>query len=325
MAALRVLITTYHQAFLAPGGGEAELVDMAADLRALGVAADIYGHASQPLSYYDVVLHFSAHGGGEPVLEQVKAAGKPIVLLPNLALNRVSDANRQVIDRHLSLADVVVFRAECDRAAAIQMFGLNPDRVRTVPQAVAPCFGVTADPHIFPVVYTGEREYVLWVGMIEESKNQLGAIRALRDLDLPVVFVGTYRDKAYYDACRAEAPDHFIFVPHLTPKSEALRSAYQYCRLYLEASMEPPGMSALEAGLAGAPLVLTDCAWSREYFGDAATLVDPASADSIRDGVAAGLRAGRSAALADGIRTRYGAPGALATLVDLMTGLRKTA
>lgn len=320
MASMRVLITTYHQAFLAPGGAEAELVEMAAGLRALGVAADIYGHAGPPLSSYDVVLHFSAHGGGEALLEQVRASGKPIVLLPNLALNRVGGENRATIEHHLSLADLVVFRAECDRRAALEMFRLDPARVHTAPLAVAPCFGVPADPHIFPVIYAGEQDYVLWVGILEECKNQLGAIRALRDLDLPVIFVGSYRDRSYFDACRAEAPGHFRFVPHLTPKSEALRSAYQNCRLYLEVPLEPPGMSALEAGLAGAGMVLSDCPWSREYFGDGAVLVDPASPAAIREGVAAALARPRDDAPAARIAQAHRAPDALKRLVDLMAG-----
>lgn len=318
MGSMRVLVTTYHQAFLTPGGAEAELIEAAADLRALGVAADVYSHASPPLSSYDVVLHFSAHGGGEHLLAQIKAAGKPIVLLPNLALNRVNDDNRATIEHHLSLADLVVFRAECDRAAALEMFRLDPARVHTVPPAVAPCFGAAADPHIFPVIYAGERDYVLWVGILEECKNQLGAIRALRDLDLPVIFVGSYRDKGYFDACRAEAPAHFRFVPHLTPKSEALRSAYQNCRLYLEVPHEPPGLSALEAGLAGALPVLSDCPWSREYFGDRAVLVDPASPAAIRDGVAAALAMSQDGALAAGIAERHRAPDALRPLADLL-------
>lgn len=325
MAALRVLITTYHQAFLAPGGAEAELVDFCANLRALGVNAEIYGHASQPLASYDVVLHFSAHGGGEQLLQQVKAAGKPVVLLPNLALDRVDAGNRATVEHHLSLADAVVFRAECDRRTALDMFGLAPARVHMVPLAAAPCFGVPADPHIFPVIYAGEQDYVLWVGILEECKNQLGAIRALRDLALPVIFVGSYRDRAYYDACRAEAPEHFRFVPHLTAKSEALRSAYQNCRLYLEVPFEPPGMSALEAGLAGAPLVLADGPWSREYFADHATLVDPNSPDSIRDGVRAALARKRTGTLAGMIRERHCAPAALNRLVELMAGVCKVA
>ena len=83
--------------------------------------------------------------------------------------------------------------------------------------------------------------------------------------------------------------------------------------------MEPPGMSALEAGLGGAPLVLSDCDWSREYFGDQATLVDPASADSIRHGVETGLGKDRTGtALADRIRGQYRAPDALAPLAALM-------
>lgn len=317
----RVLLTTYHQAFLAPGGGEAELVDMAARLRGFGMQADIYGSASQPLSQYDLVLHFSAHGGGEALLQQVKDAGKPVVLLPNLALNQIHDGDRPVIERHFALADRIVFRTACESAAAQTSFGLSPDVVRTVPLAVDPCFGEQADEHIFPVVYGGERDYLLWVGILEERKNQLQVIEALKDLDMAVIFVGAYRDRAYYEACQKAAPAHFKFVPHLTSKSEALRSAYQNCRAYMELPGEPPGLSALEAGLAGAPLLLTDCDWSREYFGDDAVLVDSTSPDAIRKGVQAVLQRSRSTTLSDRIRANYVAPKPLEGLLEIFAEL----
>jgi len=317
---MRVLLTTYHQAFLAPAGGEAELVDMAARLRGFGLQADIYGHNSQPLSHYDLVLHFSAHGGGEELLKQVKAAGKPVVLLPNLAMNQVNQGNRPVIESHFALADRIVFRAECDAAAAKAAFALPESKLASVPLAVDACFGEAADEFIFPVVYGGEQDYLLWVGILEERKNQLQVIQALKDQEMPVIFVGAYRDQAYYDACRAAAPSHFRFVPHLTPKSEALRSAYQNCRAYIELPSEPPGMSALEAGLAGASLLLTDCAWSREYFGDEAVLVDPNSPQAIRDGVKAVLARGKSASLAQTIQNRFTAPEALRGLIEILQG-----
>lgn len=321
MGYMRVLLTTYHQAFLAPAGGEAELVDMAARLRGFGLQADIYGHGSQPLSQYDLVLHFSAHGGGEALLKEVKAAGKPIVLLPNLAMNQVDQGNRPVIESHFALADRIVFRAKCDAAAAKATFSLPDDKIAYVPLAVDPCFGEQADEYIFPVVYGGERDYLLWVGILEECKNQLKVIEALKDQPVPVVFVGSYRDRAYYDACRAAAPSHFTFVPQLTPKSEALRSAYQNCRAYVELPSEPPGMSALEAGLAGAPLLLTDCEWSREYFGDAAVLVDPNSPDAIRAGVEAVLAQGRVSTVVEAIQSCYTAPEALRGLLALLRGV----
>src|SRR5947199_6420984 len=83
MVRMRLLLTTYHQAFLAPGGGETEFLQLAEYMSEIGVRADFYGHTSRPLRQYDAVVHFSAFGGGEGLLRSVREAGKPIILLPN--------------------------------------------------------------------------------------------------------------------------------------------------------------------------------------------------------------------------------------------------
>ncbi len=80
---MRLLLTTYHQAFLSPGGGETEFLQLAEYLSENGVRADFYGHGSRPLRQYDAVVHFSAVGGGEGLLRSIRDAGKPIILLPN--------------------------------------------------------------------------------------------------------------------------------------------------------------------------------------------------------------------------------------------------
>ncbi|MCC4118933.1 hypothetical protein LLG90_26650, partial [Aromatoleum toluclasticum] len=68
MKKLTVLITTYHEAFVVRGGGEYELLSIADGLRQCGFIADILGPYSRPLEFYDVVLHFSVHGGGLSLL-----------------------------------------------------------------------------------------------------------------------------------------------------------------------------------------------------------------------------------------------------------------
>ena len=289
MIDLDVLITTYPQAFLYHGGGEAELLDLAANLRALGVKADIYGPHSRPLAAYDTVLHFSVQGSGLGIVEEVKRAGKRLVLWPNLWwVNSPSADERSLVQRFFDLADCVVFKSRTERDAVLAHVKLGDRKVAMSTWGVDPSYGRPADPMMFKTIYRLS-DYILWLGIIEERKNQLTAIEALRDQSTPVVFIGDYRDKAYYDACIKTAPKHFRFLPHMPAKSEILRSALQNCRVYLEVPHDPPGLSALEAGLAERPLVLSSGAWSSEQFGDAAVLVDCSSRASIRDGVEGAL------------------------------------
>lgn len=283
---MRLLLTTYHQAFLVPGGGETELRQLAELMVDQGVRADLYGPQSRRLSFYDAVVHFSAHGGGEILLDEIAAHDKPIVLVPNYNFFDGDRSSHQIIQRHLDLADLVVFRTNAEREICLKDFSLERERTCIVPAGISPAFAVPAEPDLFRSAYGIDR-FVLWVGQIHPGKGQLAAIEAMSDLDLDLdlVFVGGYSDRPYYDQCKKSAGDRVRFLPFMQPNSEILRSAMQTCSAYLELGNDPPGFSAIEAALAGASLVLRDHPWSREVLGDAVTYVLNDGREAIKSAV----------------------------------------
>ena len=304
----RVLITTYPLAFLHRGGGEQELLDLAAGLRQLGVKADLYGPSSLPVSKYDVVLHYSVHPTGLDFVREVKRAGKKVVLLPSLWwLGEPPDSQKQEVADFFSLSDKIVFKSQSERDNVSQHVQLKQDKVSYCPWGVDSCFGDPADPEVFKATYK-LKDYILWPGIIEERKNQLTAIHALKDSPLPLVLMGDYRDRAYYDACVRSAPAHFKFLPHLPAKSEIFRSAVQNCRVFLEIPLEPPGVSALEAAVAGRPMVLSDGPWTQEIFGDSVIAVDPRSASAVHAGVQRALQQQVPAGASQKIRSVHTLP-----------------
>jgi len=63
-----------------------------------------------------------------------------------------------------------------------------------------------------------------------------------------------------------------------------LRSAYSAAKVFVLPSIfETPGLSALEAAVAGANIVITKYGSTKEYFGDYAWYVDPFSESDIKD------------------------------------------
>jgi hypothetical protein len=76
-----------------------------------------------------------------------------------------------------------------------------------------------------------------------------------------------------------------LFIDSLPQRSEVARSAFQNASFYAELSLEPAGLSAMEAGLSGCRMLLSDSDWSREHFQDHAEYVDPLSSASIVEGV----------------------------------------
>lgn len=272
----RILITTYPDAFLYRGGGELEIMELANNLRLLGFRVDLYGPNSQPLSFYDTVLHFSIVQSGMELFRKLKGV-KRTVLVPNVWwIDRPSDHDRANAEEYFRLADQIVFKSTAELENVRQYVAFAESKAIICPWGVDRCYAEPVDRTIFKS-HHGLDRYILWLGIIEERKNQLTAIHALRDSEVPLVFIGDYRDRRYYEDCRRSAPAHFKFIPHIQPKSEMLRSALQNCDVYLEASLEPAGMSAMEAYIAGRPLVISEGSWTTEHFGDEAITIDPRS------------------------------------------------
>jgi len=120
--------------------------------------------------------------------------------------------------------------------------------------------------------------------------------------------IGRIISGSYGDACVREAAKHkqILLVGGLQHDSPLLASAYAACDVFVLPSMfETPGIAALEAGLAGARVVITPAGGTREYFGVLADYVNPSSVDSIRGGIVKALEAKRDDGLRDHIRREY--------------------
>ncbi|PMS36906.1 hypothetical protein B0G57_10513 [Trinickia symbiotica] len=319
MSDSRVLITTYPAAFLHRGGGELELVDLMNNLRQLGVRADLYGPTAQPLNKYDVVLHYSVVPTGIEFVREVKAAGKKLVLLPSIWWSKApAQSEKDSVAEFFELADVVVFKSNSEYENVVEHVRLDSSKVAFYRWGVDSCFEELVDGELFKQTYRLD-DYLLAVGIIEERKNQLSAIHALRESKIPLVFVGDYRDRAYYEACVKAAPSHFKFLPYLQPKSEVLRSALRGAKAFIEVSLEPAGFSAFEAGLSRVPMVLSAGAWTQEHFGgELVHQVDPMSTASIQRGVEAALRTPVSPELQRHVHNKYLMPQCLEPLVRVL-------
>ena len=284
MSPPRVLLTTYHHAYLKKAGGEFEIFSISEKLKRHGMIADIYGPLSRGLESYDVVLHFSVHGGGLDLLRYIHDQGKPIALWPNLWLNRPANDIGQMVRAYTDLANVVIFKSSAEQTMFSSQFELPADKVRRVVTQADPVYQKPAPAGLFPALYELDR-YVIGVGIIEPNKNQLSVIRALKGRDIKLVLIGGHRDTQYYKTCQAEGGNDVLFIEALPARSELMRSALRESRLFIECSHEPPGLSAIEAGLAGCQLVLSESAWSREHFGDLVQYCNPNSLDSIRNAI----------------------------------------
>jgi len=206
----------------------------------------------------------------------------------------------------LSSSDLVLPNSRQEAEALVRHFGLAPERFRIVPNGVDERFAA-GDLDLFVKRY-GMKDFVLYAGRVEPVKNTARLIEAFRrsDLDADLVIVGRPVDAAYYEQCRALATDRVHFLPPMPYHDGLLPSAYAAAKVVALPSLyETVGLVALEGGLAGANVVVTEVGGAKEYLGGEAWYVDPGSVTSIADGLTAAYRAPRRRSLSERIMRDY--------------------
>jgi glycosyltransferase involved in cell wall biosynthesis len=315
----RILITTYPEAFFMPGGGEVEIIEISSTLARLGIFSDIYGPTSLPLKNYDVVFHYSIIPSGIGNLQTAKSFGKKTVLMPALWWSqKPSEDEINNAIQFFKLSDHIVFKSNTELDNIKEFVKIDEHKIVICRWGIEPAYGFpTTNPNLFKDKFN-LKKFILWVGMIEPRKNQLSAIQALKKLDIPIVFIGDYRERNYYEECIKSSPSSFKFIPFLSPKTEILRAAYNECSTYLELSSEPAGFSAFEAGLSGANLVLSRGEWATENFGNNVIQVNPYSHSEILDGVIRSLSTPKTNLLSEKIRAVNVLPQSLQPLAEIL-------
>lgn len=181
-------------------------------------------------------------------------------------------------------ADHVILLSEFERQALTNI-GAVPKAATVVHNPVdGEKFG-NADPSLFAEAY-GVKDYILCVARLEPRKNQLMLLHALRNLDLPIVFIGHGTNREYNALLERYAAENVHFVGRISPDDPLMPSAIAGCRVFtLPSWAEGAPLAALEAGIAGASMVLSDRSSEMEYFGDLARYCDPSSPESIRSAI----------------------------------------
>jgi len=316
---LRVLFGTYPWAFETPGGGEVQIDKYAKYLPSHGVEVQRYDSWKGNLADASVFHFFSCMGGSIHFCAYVKRRGLPLVISSSLW---ISEQSRQLypleeIRAQLSLADVVVTNSMAESDRLSRSLELPSDRFATVLNGFEPEFAL-ADPKPFRDRFDIRGPFILNVANIEPRKNQLGLVRALKGLAVPLVLIGSRRDQGYADAVVAEADSEVRYVGPLDHDDPCLASAFAACTVFvLPSALETPGLAALEAAACGAPLVVTSEGATREYFADHAYYVDHGDPADIRKGIVHAMAAGPDPVLRHHVASQFAWTTVTAELVNV--------
>ncbi len=325
---MNVFLAGYQAISILHGGPNSQLRNTAKFLPQYDVNPKMFDPwASFSMSDCDVFHLFAANIGTYHLAREIHSLGIPLVVSPityslhsHTFVKAMLNATRLlqrfgkgVWSDYALTADICTWagrllpNTRAEAALLSRGLGISSAKITVVQNGVDERF-YRADPSLFKKKY-GLEDFILSVGHTGHArKNVLALIKALAQIDHPSVIIGRIIKGSYGDACQREAAKyrHIKLIDGLQNDSEMLSSAYAACDVFVLPSLfETPGIAALEAGLAGAKIVITEFGGTKEYFGNMATYVNPRSIDSIRKGITKSLESKKSSTLREHIKKEF--------------------
>ena len=191
----------------------------------------------------------------------------------------------------LDYADALITETQRESDFLSNFYNVNPKKVHVITNGFEKLENVGDE--IYNVL--GSRfNYVLQVGRFDKNKNQLNVIKALKQTQINLVFIGGPGDDTYYQSCIKEAKGfgNIHFIGWLESTSKILQSAYQNADLLILPSFyETFGMVAVEGASCGTKLVMSNTLPITDFdvFKDCHCF-SPACINSIRESVLSALK-----------------------------------
>ena len=304
---MKVLFNTSPGAFKSPGGGEVQLLKTKEELEKLGAKIELFD-GTQKISDFDLLHNFNIHRDTFPVIKTAFEAKVPVAIStiywPSLKysllwnkglakkgkalavelINKLDFFGFSGVKKTLRRADVLLPNSGAEKEIIAGQFGIERKKIFPIVNGVDERFK-NAEPDEFQKKF-GLKNFVLYVGRIEERKNVLSLLRAMKNSGEKLVIIGDAKQgsEEYAEKCKKEAGKNTLFIPAVPHESGLLESAYAACSVFaLPSWYETPGLAALEAGLAGANIVVTREGCTREYFEELVSYVNPANEKEIRE------------------------------------------
>lgn len=349
---MKILFSTYTTAFQNPGGGENIVRRLASSLVERGHSVELFDPLKTEVSGFDIIHHFSLVETG--VWDYLKRIAPRAVLAvtPTIFMKKSlkqylkwkvhlvgACAERVALSmplRHYSLVDLWLPSTSHESEVLANYYGFSRKKIKILPNGVDASFQ-KADPSFFRNQSMIAGPFILHVGRFHPVKNQKNLIRAANALGAQVVFIGgaSADDAAYRNSCIALARElesrdnqgltRFHFFDHQPFGSDFLRSAYAAATLFaLPSEFESFGISALEALMAGAPLVLTKNVADQALF-PTAKFIEPSNLSeltlAIKNALANPVRP--STESREELLKKYSWPKITDTLIGLYQGARE--
>ncbi len=337
MSNMKILFHAYNTYCQNSNGGvQIRLNKIKQLLESRGIKCDYFSPSITKLEDYDILHIFTTNAENFGLVKAAKAKGCKIIVSSTLNLwdskkiwlythflNKLPILNVYKMSKNiLDDADKIIAETKKEEYFIAHNYCISIDKLQVIPNGVD--LFLTNDKCIYDFVPKG-KPYILCVGRFDRNKNQLSLIKAIKSLELNVVFIGsphfTNDGKAYYQSCLEAAKDNsnIFFLGWVDSKSNLLQSAYANAELLVLPSFDETfGITLLEGGIAGAKLSFSKTLPIGEYscFSECRKF-DPRNIADIKRNVSLALTDLKNSRLKEEIRKTFSWDNIIKKYIDI--------
>lgn len=326
---MKICFATYPAVTLTGGGPFIKIKEIKKQLELLGYKVDFFDmwNSNQRLTDYDIVQLVGANFAIFGLARTLKEAKINYLLEPVFfsnhsskfikRLNSVDKLTRKlfrgiwsdygIIRDICNWSEMVLPNTNSEAEILSKGLSIPEEKFHVIPNGVSERF-LSGDPEIFQNKF-GINNFILYVGHLGfKRKNGLALVKALKKINHPAVIIGNIVDAGEEEEILSEIKTNknILFLDALENSDPLLASAYAACDTFvLPSQFETPGISALEAGLAGAKIVITPFGGTKEYFKDMVEYPDILSIESIKDSIEKSLNKPKDVKLKNHIKSNF--------------------
>lgn len=278
---MKILIESYSTCTQNESGGvQVRIKKIVELLRKKNITVDFFDKFNTKVIDYDILHIFMLNIENYELIKYAKKNGLKVVISTIVPLinGYKIDIYRKLVKlpipttykillQSLQLADLLIVETPAEKKFLIKHYNIDKNKIYIIPNGIEKDEVATRDIYNY---IGGKKKYILQVGRFDKNKNQLNTIKALKNENIEVVFIGGPQSKndKYYKKCQEEAKNkkNFHFLGWIDKNSKIIKSAYKNAELVIVPSFfETFGMVILEAIAAGKKIVVSETLPILEY------------------------------------------------------------
>ena len=303
---MKVLIHTYETAFQNKAGGvHNRIVRLVSELKKQGIQVEFFNKYTTTISDYDILHIFKLDSGTKQLVDYAKSVGVKVIVSSIVSLEKGGLVDFYWFIRRLpfatlykqlfhicDIADGIIVETPKEAKFMARYYHVPHEKLYTIPNGAD--HNNDFDDSIYARI--GKScSYATIVGRFDKNKNQLNVIKALKDTNCEVVFIGgpDPANVEYYEECKKTANhSHNIhFMGWLNSEDKLFKSILGNARAIVCPSyQETFGLSIIEGMMAGATPVVSKTLPILDYdeMKNCITF-DPDNTKSIREAIECAL------------------------------------